>query len=368
MAMSLLEVNWVDLGASQGHIESLPLNHNICTSETKQERDSLAHFTKLLSNPQCTTADIEKAVQQYGIPNEKRSQLWLTILFPEPDSYIQNRHTKREDYVNLVLKYYTGGEESKADLDLQDLIKRDTDRTHPKEFFGLFGNTFIQDSLKRLCFLWSKENPNIGYFQGLPDLLSPFFCVFLSSKFGPLCDRDDEYNNNVNINTPTECIKFLPAIEADTYWCLTKLMFGLQAHIPFTQALHAEHMVGQLRDIMKRIRPELVHHIEVEHGLDFVIFAFRWHHCFMSRELSFKNALVLWDFYLVEGIEGFSRLQLFVAAQFLLELEPIIMTTHDTAGIMGIFQQPPFLAWDPVKVQKAVREAQALRRQFDSNQ
>jgi len=368
MAQSALEVNWLDLGASRvGAYESLPLNHNICTSETRQEKESLAQFAKLLQNKEQPgfIQALQDATHQYGIPNEHRSQVWLYILFPDADEcYMTQRKIRRTEYVELLKKHY-GVPETPEDISLQNSINVDIVRTHPPEFYSLYTNPYIQDSLKRVSYVWAKENKHISYFQGLPDLMLPFFSVFLTKAFGALSDLDGYHDNNY-IQSESHCKSYLLAVEADTFWCISRLMNGLQTQVPFTKALHGEAMVARLKEIMTKTDPAIIDLIENRHGLDFVMFAFRWNHCFMGREFSLKNVITLWDYYLADGIEGFSRLQLFVCVALLRELVPLMMQAEDMAEVVQILQKPPLQSWDPVKVQKLVKEAQKIRQEYDT--
>jgi len=284
----------------------------------------------------------------------------LTIIFPEPDSYLRNILGKRNEYISLIKKHYQETE-SKEDISLQDSITRDVIRTHPTHFFQVYSNALVQDSLKRVSFIWSKENPNISFFQGLPDLISPFFSVFLANCFGEMSDYQNGFSTNTRFHSDLEqCMKRLVSVEADAYWCISKLMYGLQHEVPFTKALHAEGMVSQFREVVLKVNPQIVDIIENKFNIDFVMFTFRWHHCFMARELSFKNLIILWDYYLAEGIKGFTRLQLYFAAVYLGEFEPYLKKATDMSECMLFFQTPPFVDWDRNNIQNLVRRARDL--------
>ena len=44
-------------------------------------------------------------------------------------------------------------------------------------------NTFVQ-SLERILYVWAIRHPASGYVQGINDLVTPFFQVFLSAYIG----------------------------------------------------------------------------------------------------------------------------------------------------------------------------------------
>ena len=80
--------------------------------------------------------------------------------------------------------------------------------------------------MARLLFLWSKSNPDIGYFQGLNDVAVPFFIVYLSSFFS---------NNLDDITLKLDKIepKKLVNIEADVFWSLYALTDQLKVKFFF---------------------------------------------------------------------------------------------------------------------------------------
>lgn len=178
---------------------------------------------------------------------------------------------------------------------------------------NLFHHQAIQEALKRILFVWSKENSHISYFQGcqicfpfaqtsgLNDLATPFLVVFLVSRFGGLTDFNNEYIGNANFKA--HLMNYLPSIEADTYWCLSKvalltfcthtqMMNDLQTTLTFTEGgIHAEEMMGKFRELMGRINPQLVAHFD-NIGLDFIMFSFRWMLCFLSREVALWSLFI----------------------------------------------------------------------------
>lgn len=45
---------------------------------------------------------------------------------------------------------------------------------------SLFQNKTVQESLKTILFCWGYRHPASGYVQGINDLATPFFVLFLS--------------------------------------------------------------------------------------------------------------------------------------------------------------------------------------------
>jgi len=76
--------------------------------------------------------------------------------------------------------------------------------------------------LIRVLFIWNVRHPASGYVQGINDVMATFLIVFL----GEVCDLNVttlEIPSNFN-NLSEECLQY---VEADSYWCLSKILDGL---------------------------------------------------------------------------------------------------------------------------------------------
>eukprot|EP01126_Amoeba_proteus_P063465 TRINITY_DN874_c0_g1_i9.p1 TRINITY_DN874_c0_g1~~TRINITY_DN874_c0_g1_i9.p1 ORF type:complete len:384 (-),score=41.70 TRINITY_DN874_c0_g1_i9:399-1550(-) len=256
---------------------------NLHSSVTKEELEVLKLFKALLSR----TTDIGHIANQVltvGLPNEFRGMVWQLLLGYLPTDANQRNSvlkSQRQTYLTLVEAYCSSFCED--DTELHYLIGMDVLRTHPTCLSNLFSSLYIQNSLRRILLIWSKENPHISYFQGLNDLLTPFMVVFLISRFG---ERTEFLvSQTTGSNTCYDLIMYLPAIEADSYWCLSKVMNDLQDAITFTRGgVYAEEMMTKFREVMSRLNPSLVGRLDTL-KIDFLLFSFRWMLCFLSREV-----------------------------------------------------------------------------------
>lgn len=167
-------------------------------------------------------------------------------------------------------------------------ISIDVPRTNPH--IPLYAFEATRRSLERILYLWAIRHPASGYVQGINDLATPFWQVFLASY---ITGGDIESGMD-----PGQLPKqVLDAVEADTFWCLTKLLDGIQDNY-----VHAQpgivRQVSALRDLTKRIDVNLVNHME-EESVEFMQFSFRWMNCLLMREISVKSTIRMWDTYLV---------------------------------------------------------------------
>ncbi|KAL2920904.1 TBC1 domain family member 22A, partial [Bienertia sinuspersici] len=134
------------------------------------------------------------------------------------------------------------------------------------------------------------RHPASGYVQGINDLVTPFLVVFLSEHL------EGNVDTWSTLDLPEDIIA---NVEADCYWCLSKLLDGMQDHYTFAQP-GIQRLVFKLRELVRRIDEPVSRHME-EQGLEFLQFAFRWFNCLLIREIPFPLVTRLWDTYLAEG-------------------------------------------------------------------
>lgn len=148
---------------------------------------------------------------------------------------------------------------------------------------------------ERVLHLWSLRHPGSGYVQGINDLLAPLLYYFLAGQLlernlsscaegAPSSDEDlldHGFISSFDVTKlPDNC---LDDIEADCFWCLSKLVDNL--HENYTAAQPGiQTAIFSLTGLIRRIDPPLYLHLEKE-GVQFVQFSFRWMNCLLLREV-----------------------------------------------------------------------------------
>ena len=87
------------------------------------------------------------------------------------------------------------------------------------------------------------RHPASGYVQGINDLVTPFLVVFLSEYL-----EGSSENWSIADLSPEK----LSNVEADCYWCLSKLLDGMQDHYTFAQP-GIQRLVFKLKELVRRI-------------------------------------------------------------------------------------------------------------------
>jgi TBC1 domain family member 2 len=304
---------------------SLPPKASPKEAEAHSSRISrIQKFKRILQSSSVSPTDL-RALAWSGVPEEVRAMTWQLLLGYLPtnsERRILALERKRKEYLDGVRQAFDTGTISNGQLLSASLsglasdpainagrgrgldesiwhqISIDVPRTNPH--IPLYGFEATKRSLERILYVWAIRHPASGYVQGINDLVTPFWQVFLGT-----------YITDLNIEDgmdPGQLPKpVLDAVEADSFWCLTKLLDGIQDNYIHAQpGIHRQ--VTVLHDLTARIDAGLAKHLESE-GVEFMQFSFRWMNCLLMRELSMKNTIRMWDTYLVRPEQPESRTQ-----------------------------------------------------------
>ncbi|KAG0134071.1 rab-GTPase-TBC domain-containing protein [Tuber indicum] len=296
---------------------------------------------------QSSTVDLNelREISWNGIPDELRPMAWQMLLGYLPansDRRVSTLERKRKEFIDGVKQAFVRGT-SGLDQTIWHQISIDVPRTNPH--LPLYGFETTQRCLERILYVWAIRHPASGYVQGINDLVTPFFQVFLSAYI------DGEVETFDPSSLPKEV---LDVIEADSFWCLTKLLDGIQDNYIHTQP-GIQRQVTALRDLVQRIDVGLTKHLS-EQGVEFIQFSFRWMNCMLMREVSVKNTIRMWDTYMAEGQSGFSEFHLYVCAAFLVKWSEQLQKM-DFQNVMMFLQSLPTQSWGEKEMEILLSEA-----------
>eukprot|EP01087_Luapelamoeba_hula_P013209 TRINITY_DN3775_c0_g1_i1.p1 TRINITY_DN3775_c0_g1~~TRINITY_DN3775_c0_g1_i1.p1 ORF type:complete len:687 (+),score=119.41 TRINITY_DN3775_c0_g1_i1:147-2207(+) len=298
-----------------------------------------------------------------GIPNKWRALAWKLLLGYVPTSNDRRESTlarKRLEYEQGISQYFMmlseeDGGNNKYELSNLEQIRKDIHRTNPN--VPLFQNKIVQGCFERVLYMWAVKHPATGYVQGIDDLASPFFIVFLSDM--------------ANIECPETCdpsvigAGLLTTIEADTYGCLCALLDGIQDHYTFAQP-GIQRMMFKFKELIHRIDGELFQHLE-DQDVNFVQLSFRWMNCFLLREFSnIRLIFRMWDTYFSEP-DGFAVFHTYVCASLLL-MYASNLKQLDAEQCMLFIQHLPTQNWTDKDMELLLSHAYMLRTLYHDAQ
>ncbi|XP_055934648.1 TBC1 domain family member 15-like isoform X3 [Argiope bruennichi] len=205
-----------------------------------------------------------------GLANNIRKEAWkylLNVFRPDvtnkEKAVIQNKNSESYFQMKLQWKSFTPDQESRfsALRDRKSLIEKDvsrTDRTHP--FFEGENNANIQ-MLQEILMTYCMYNFDLGYVQGMSDLLSPILVVMQD--------------------------------EVDAFWCFA----GWLKLIGSNFELEQQGMKNQLQDLHRLLHfvdSQLCSYLE-KHDSGNMYFAFRWLLILFKRDFKFMEIMRLWE-------------------------------------------------------------------------
>ncbi|XP_037093181.1 TBC1 domain family member 22B-like isoform X2 [Pollicipes pollicipes] len=289
-----------------------------------------------------------------GVPAAARAVAWrlLSGYLPLPLERRQpTMQRKRDEYWSFVHQYY----DTRHDDIHQDTYRQihiDIPRMSP--LIPLFQQQCVQEMFERVLYIWAIRHPASGYVQGVNDLVTPYFIVFLQEVLPPGADIDS-YDVS-SLSEPERRV-----IEADSFWSMSLLLDGIQDNYTFAQP-GIQTKVTQLKELVQRIDAPLDAHI-ARQGIDYLQFAFRWMNNLLMRELPLHCTIRLWDTYLSEA-DGFASFHLYVCAAFLTWWSRRLMQEKDFQGLMLTLQNLPTHDWTNSEISLLVAEAYKLKYTF----
>ncbi|KAJ8774737.1 hypothetical protein K2173_017183 [Erythroxylum novogranatense] len=291
-----------------------------------------------------------------GVPPYMRPTVWRLLLgYAPPNSDRREGVLKRKrlEYLDSVAQFYDIPDTERSDDEINMLrqISVDCPRTVPDVTF--FQQPQVQKSLERILYTWAIRHPASGYVQGINDLATPFLVVFLSEYL-----EGDIDNWSISDLSPDK----ISNIEADCYWCLSKLLDGMQDHYTFAQP-GIQRLVFKLKELVRRIDEPVSRHME-EQGLEFLQFAFRWFNCLLIREIPFHLVTRLWDTYLAEG-DALPDFLVYIFASFLLTWSDKLQKL-DFQEMVMFLQHLPTQNWTHQELEMVLSKAFMWHSMFNS--
>ncbi|XP_058860699.1 TBC1 domain family member 22B isoform X2 [Acipenser ruthenus] len=358
-----------------------------------REKTRLEKFRQLLASQNTDLEELRRCSWS-GIPREFRPITWRLLSGYLPANMERREivlKRKRDEYFGFIEQYYDSrNEEHHQDTYRQ--IHIDIPRTNP--LIPLFQQAPVQEVFERILFIWAIRHPASGYVQGINDLVTPFFVVFLSEFV-----EEDVENFDVTI-LPQHVQR---NIEADSFWCMSKLLDGIQASNlrgyrnlrntglpPLILRRPIEDVAGAgccllgrcysdkdnytfaqpgiqtkvkaLEELVSRIDEHVHNHFQ-KYEVEYLQFAFRWMNNLLMRELPLRCTIRLWDTYQAEA-EGFSHFHLYICAAFLIKWRKEILEAVDFQGLLLLLQNLPTIHWGNEEVGLLLAEAYRLKYMF----
>nr|XP_033814605.1 TBC1 domain family member 22A isoform X1 [Geotrypetes seraphini] len=336
------------------HQSVIPVDEYNCGTPVLSEREAfrMDKFKQLLAGPNTDLDELRK-LSWSGIPKQVRSITWKLLSGYLPANVERREGTlqrKQKEYFAFIEQYYDSRNDD-ANQGTYRQILIDIPRMSPE---SLILQPTVKEIFERILFIWAIRHPASGYVQGINDLVIPFFVVFIGDYIGT-----EEEVENFDVSSLSE--EVLRNIEADSYWCMSKLLDGIQDNYTFAQP-GIQRKVKALEELVSRIDEQVHRHLH-RYEVEYLQFAFRWMNNLLMREVPLRCTIRLWDTYQSEP-EGFSHFHLYVCAAFLVRWRKEILEEKDFQGLLILLQNLPTMHWGNEDIGVLLAEAYRLKFVF----
>ncbi|GAB6029909.1 hypothetical protein CHUAL_005608 [Chamberlinius hualienensis] len=333
-------------------VERIRPKNNVTQDSRDSESKSakLEKFRQLFRAPNIDLNEL-RTLSWSGIPLTVRGTAWRLLSGYLPAS-LERRPSvlerKREEYYNYIRQYYDKRNED-VHQEVYRQIHIDIPRMSP--LVPIFQQETVQEIFERILYIWAIRRPASGYVQGMNDLVTPFFVVFLQEILG----NEQDIESFTVSKLPESTLK---EIEADSFWCMSKLLDGIQDNYTFAQP-GIQIKINSLKELICRINEPLHEHL-VKHNVEYIQFTFRWMNNLLMRELPLRCTIRLWDTYQAEPDNG-STFHLYVCAAFLNYWSNDLLKERDFQSLMIHLQNLPTQNWGDKEISELVAEAYRLK-------
>ena len=289
------------------------------------------------------------------------------------------------------------------DRALLSLIKLDVDRTF--QDLDLFHDNKVKEILCKILYVFSKDNPDPSYCQGMNEILGTLFYSFLSSfRFNKFTKEEQNENNNGKITNEEMLYYYLVDnnyIENDLFIIYSELMSRNmtvlymynddrfrkkenEVKYDIKNLKEEELEKSEESDLYKRIKKIFYIYLPkidkqyFDYLVDYLepnLFLLRWLLCILDREISLKHVLWIWDCILFYEFVEFTfikkevntnekRLNFLdmVCLEMILDLKPLV-TTNDQSIILCRFMKFP----DEKNIREIIKKSVNLSHQFNGD-
>lgn len=174
---------------------------------------------------------------------------------------------KRNEYSKLIENYWRPNSFSDDEQKIFHTIDVDVKRIGV-QYNAICKSNTIQEILKRLLLIWHNRHPASGYVQGMCDISIPFLVVFLA-EYLPY----DEQAVKFKVDIQTLSAETLLAIEADVYWCVSKMIESVTSN--YTQGFDGLRIAySKVEQLIYKIDQQLYEYFKKE-KIDLFALSFR---------------------------------------------------------------------------------------------
>ncbi|EEC03560.1 rabGAP domain-containing protein, putative [Ixodes scapularis] len=214
--------------------------------------------------------ELRERIFRGGVEPELRKEVWTFLLdYYSFESTYKEREARRkslkDDYYRMKLQWKSFSEDQEsrfADFrERKNLVEKDVSRTDRAHAFFQGENNSNVEMLYDILMTYCMYNFDLGYVQGMSDLLSPILIVMEN--------------------------------EADAFWCFVGFLKRVSSNFDLDQSGMKEQL-SQLYDILSLAVPKLAIYLDEQESGN-LYFCFRWLLVLFKREFKCEEIMRLWE-------------------------------------------------------------------------
>jgi len=205
-----------------------------------------------------------------GVEENIRVEVWKYLLgyyhWHHPAEVREfNRKARVEEYFRMKLQWKSMSEDQQnrfaAFRERKTQIEKDIGRTDRSHAYYVGDNNPNVALLQEILMTYVMYNFDLGYVQGMSDLLSP--------------------------------ILFVMKNEVDAFWCFVGFMDRVGSNFEFDQG-GMKRQLDNLTEIMKFVDPAFYNYLDAKESGN-LYFCFRWMLIWFKREFNYSDTMNLWE-------------------------------------------------------------------------
>ena len=320
------------------------------------------------------------------LPNTTSLREWVEIISNQREEFKKKikKFCKIKKFIGDPLGGGTKKKKAQADTsyednDLKNLINIDLDRTHQE--IDLFLQNKIKNILANVLYIWSKENQDVSYRQGMNELLAILYLVFYPFYFPctrkPKTTKNDiiDFLKDIELYKEDIYIYFHDEdeIQSDLFFTFEALMkkgmsnlfnplilqkddIGYKMYEIFPQMWKDDSDQDKptyvyrrcsllIKEKLKSLDNDLYSHFK-RIDLNCGVFLQRWLRCIFCREFKLEDVYTIWDIifhndYINENTEKYSFIYMeYICIAMIFKIRDTLKDADQNECLSTLFKYP----------------------------
>ncbi|CAG8312867.1 unnamed protein product [Penicillium salamii] len=309
------------------------LDRNEWTSKLNESRDAYCalrdHFLKYIEHPDDLESTVDPLADDEQVCVSGRRFLQTSC---EHRGLVLTRPKQQSPWKSL-----------RNDEALRAEILQDVDRCLQENLF--FHEPETKSKLTNILFVYSKLNPDVGYRQGMHELLAPILWVVDRDSVGPQSAETGPGKNQ----SERLMLRLLDPqfVEHDSFTLFLSVMQTARTYYEHGEVRSVNGQMGVIpivercqylhKEALSVVDHELAEHLE---AIDILpqIFLTRWMRLLFGREFPFEDVLTTWDLLFAHGLR--SDLVDFTCIAMLLRIRWQLLEADYTTALTLLLRYP----------------------------